>query len=223
VTKHLAACEPTREFALATIVELVARTAIRPGSEAYARAHGTRGAATLLKSNVTVKGHTVTLTFRAKGGQPVRREVRLRRLSQAIQVLRELPGRRLFQYRDETGVHLVRRHDVNAFLCATAGVRISLKDFRTLMASTSVLQALAQVPPAKSNRLRRRQIKDAVELAAIELSNTPTVCRKSYVHDTVFAAFENGGLRRVSAKLKQCRSAAGREQVLAQLVSATLS
>src|SRR5581483_10395004 len=59
VTKHLLAGMPTREFALAAIVELVAHTAIRPGSEVYARAHGTRGAATLLKSNVTLKGHTV--------------------------------------------------------------------------------------------------------------------------------------------------------------------
>jgi DNA topoisomerase-1 len=224
VTKHLAACEPTREFALAAIVELVAHTAIRPGSEAYARAHGTRGAATLHKSNVTVKGHTVTLIFRGKGGQAVRREIRLRRLSQAIGILQQLPGRRLFQYRDATGaMHPVRRRDVNAFLYATAGVRISLKDFRTLMASTQVLETLAHIQPAKSDRLRSRQIKDAVRRAAEELANTPTVCRKSYVHDTVFAAFENGGLRRFSAKLKQCRSAAGREKVLAQIVGATLS
>jgi DNA topoisomerase-1 len=219
VTKHLAAGEPTRELALATIIELVAHTAIRPGSESYARDHGTRGAATLLKSNVTVKGHTVTLTFRAKGGQAVRREIRMRRLARAIGILQQLQGRRLFQYRDEAGaLHLVRRRDVNTFLHATAGVRISLKDFRTLMASTQVLEALAHIPPAKSERLRRRQIKDAVQLAAVELANTPTVCRKSYVHDTVFAAFENGGLRRFSAKLKQCRSAAGREAVLAQIV-----
>jgi hypothetical protein len=38
------------------------------------------------------------------------------------------------------------------------------------------------------------------------------------VHDTIFAAFENGGLRRFSAELKQCRSAGGRERVLAQIV-----
>jgi DNA topoisomerase-1 len=220
VTKHLTVREPTREFALAAVIELVARSAIRPGSEAYARAHGTRGAATLLKSNVVVKRGTITLVFRAKGGQAVQREIRSRRLAAAIDVLRQLPGRRLFQYRDETGaVRLVRRRDVNEFLHVTAGVRISLKDFRALMASTSVLEALAQIAPAKNERSRRRQILDAVRVAAEELSNTPTVCRKSYVHDTIFAAFENGGLRRFSTKLKLCRSPGGREQVLAQIVS----
>ncbi|MEA2953943.1 MAG: topoisomerase [Alphaproteobacteria bacterium] len=224
VSKHLTVGEPTREFVLATIIELVARSAIRPGSETYARAHGTRGAATLLKSNVTIKRDTVTLTFRGKGGQAVHREIRSRRLAAAIDILRQLPGRRLFQYRDETGAaHLVRRRDVNEFLHATAGVRISLKDFRTLMASTSVLEALAHIAPAKSERLRRRQILAAVRTAAEELSNTATVCRKSYVHDAIFAAFENGALRRFSAELKQCRSWSGRERVLAQIVSAAVT
>ncbi|MEA2991245.1 MAG: topoisomerase [Alphaproteobacteria bacterium] len=219
VTRHLAAGEPTREFVLAAIIELVARSAIRPGSETYARAHGTRGAATLLKSNVNIKRDTIILTFRAKGGQAVHREIRSRRLAAAIGILQQLPGRRLFQYRDETGAaHLVRRRDVNEFLHLTASVRISLKDFRTLMASTFVLETLAHLSPEKSQRLRRRQILEAVRAAAEELSNTPTVCRKSYVHDTIFAAFENGGLRRFSAKLKLCRSAGGREQVLAQIV-----
>jgi len=44
VTKHLSGDEPTREFALAAVIELIARTAIRPGSESYARLNGTRGA-----------------------------------------------------------------------------------------------------------------------------------------------------------------------------------
>src|SRR5215212_5290136 len=192
ITKHLAADEPTREFVLAAIIHLVARSAIRPGSEAYLRTHGTRGAATLLKSDVAIKGDTVTLTFRGKGSQKVERKFRSGRLSKAFGILLQLPGTRLFQYRDAAGkLHSVRRHDVNEFLYATAGVRISLKDFRTLLASTSVLEKLAHIPPAESERMRKRQMREAVTAAAEELANTPTVCRRSYVHDTVFAAFEN--------------------------------
>ena len=50
--QHLSGEEPTREFALAAVIELVASSAIRPGSESYTRQHGSRGATTLLKSNV---------------------------------------------------------------------------------------------------------------------------------------------------------------------------
>jgi DNA topoisomerase-1 len=219
VGKHLAAGEPTRDFVLAAIVHLVARSAIRSGDESYLRAHGTRGAVTLLKSNVSIRGDTVILSFRGKGGQTVERRIRSRRLAAAIRVLLSLPGKRLFRYRDAAGdLHPVHRRDVNEFLHATAGVRISLKDFRTLLASTFVLERLAHIPPAESERLRKRQIREAVAAAAGELANTPTVCRRSYVHDTIFAAFENGALKRLSPKLKQCRSESGREQVLAQIV-----
>lgn len=220
VGKHLASNEPTREFALAAMIHLVARSAIRPGSETYLRAHGTRGAATLLKSNVTIKRDTVTLSFRGKGGHDVRREIKSRRLSRALSILLRLPGKRLFQYRDAEGtLRNLRRRDVNEFLCMIAGVQISLKDFRTLSASAAVLETLAHIPPAKSERLRRKQILDAVRLAADDLVNTPTVCRRSYVHDTIFTAFENGALKRYSAKLKQCRSSSGSEKVLAQIVA----
>ena len=55
-----------------------------------------------------------------------------------------------------------RRSDVNAFLREIAGAPISLKDFRTLCASTAVLDALARMAPAASERRRRRQVRDAV-------------------------------------------------------------
>ena len=109
-----------------------------------------------------------------------------------------MPGKRLFQYRGEDGVRIVTASDVNAFLREIAGVKISLKDFRTLCASAAALEALAHVEPASSERGRRRQVKEAVTAVSEELSNTPTICRKSYVHQTVVAAFENGKLAKFS-------------------------
>src|SRR3954465_12342605 len=76
VNKHLSSAEPTREFALAAVIELIACSAIRPGSESYAKANGTRGAATLLKSNITVNGATIALKFRAKGGKNIEKDFR---------------------------------------------------------------------------------------------------------------------------------------------------
>jgi DNA topoisomerase-1 len=221
VAQYLAGTEATREFALAAVIELVARSAIRPGSESYARLRGTRGAATLLKSNVTISGETVTLSFRSKGGQEIVKEFCAPRLCAAIEIFRRLPGRRLFQYRDEDGtVRAVRAGDVNAFLRSVADAHISLKDFRTLCASASALDWLARTLPAASPRARRKQVLEAVRAAAAELNNTPAICRKSYVHETVVSAFENGVLESFSAALRGCRSPARREQFLAEIVAA---
>src|SRR3569623_210982 len=101
--RYLRDGEPTRNFALAAIVELIALTALRPGSEVYAREHGTRGAATLLKSDVTLHGDRIALRFRGKGGKTIEREVRARRLARAIKLFQTLPGKRLFQYRTDDG------------------------------------------------------------------------------------------------------------------------
>ena len=61
VSTYLSGDEPTREFALSAVIELIARTAIRPGNESYARLNGTRGATTLLKSNVTLEDDSLVL------------------------------------------------------------------------------------------------------------------------------------------------------------------
>lgn len=219
VAQHLSGDEPTREFAFAAVVELVARTAIRPGSESYARIRGTRGATTLLKSNVAIEGDALALCFRGKGGKQIRKETDAARLIHAVQVLSKLPGRRLFQYRTDDGeVCAVKTAQVNEFLREIAGTRISLKDLRTLLASAAVMESLARVRPAESARARKRQVLEAVREAAEELANTPAICRRSYVHDSVVSAFENGLLERFATTLKSCRSSAKREQVLAQVV-----
>jgi DNA topoisomerase-1 len=218
--QYLASDNRTREFACAAVIELVACSAIRPGSEDYRRLHGTRGAATLLKSNVSIYGQAINLKFRSKGGKIVTKEFAAARLARVIALLRRLPGRRLFQYQAEDGtVHRVNARDVNAFLREIAGTKISLKDFRTLLASASVLDALARIKPAASAHQRRKQVLEAVSAAAEDLANTPTICRKSYVHETVVTAFENGVLERFSETLKNCRSPTRRAKVLAQIIA----
>lgn len=220
VAQYLSADQPTREFALSAVIELVARTAIRPGHESYVKLNRTRGATTLLKSNVRLEDDCIVLSFRGKGGKALRKECDATVLARAVEILRALPGPRLFQYRDGDGsVKPVNANQVNAFLREIAGVRISLKDFRTLIASAAVVESLARIVPAESARARRRQVLEAVRAAADELANTPAICRRSYVHESIVTAFENRLLERFAATLKGCRSPARREQVLAQVLS----
>jgi DNA topoisomerase I len=221
VSAHLSGELPTREFALSAVIELIARTAIRPGNESYARLNGTRGATTLLKSNVMLEGDCVVLSFKAKGGKAVRKECDAAKLVRAIGILQGVPGKRMFQYLDNSGnARSVSTTQVNAFLREIAGIKISLKDFRTLMASAVVLESLSRISPAASARGRRKQVLEAVRAAADELSNTPAICRKSYVHDTIVTAFEDGILERFAATMKGYRTQSKREALLAQVVMA---
>jgi len=217
VARALSAEDENAAFAIAAVVHLVSLTAIRAGGESYAKERGTRGATTLLKSNVRVNGRAMVLEFKAKGGKLMSKEIRDRRMRAALKRLMALPSRRLFQYRGADGaVHAVRASDVNDFLRSIAGRRISLKDFRTLVASTSALEALAKTAPETSERKKRSQLLTAVTAIAEELGNTPTVCRTSYVHDAVITAFEDGKLARLR---KAPRSIRQKAHLLARLVS----
>ena len=89
-----------------------------------------------------------------------------------------------------------------------------------MLASASALEALARTEPAASERQRRRQVLAAVRAVADDLANTPAICRKSYVHATVVAAFENGVLERFAQTPKGCRSPTRHAQVLAQIIAA---
>jgi DNA topoisomerase-1 len=161
------------------------------------------------------------LSFKAKGGKAVRKECDAAKLVRAIPILRTLPGKRMFQYRDASGtVRSVSTTMVNSFLREIAGIKISLKDFRTLMASAVVLESLSRVSPAASERGRKRQVNDAIRAAADQLSNTPAICRKSYVHDTIVTAFEGGVLEHIASTMKGRRTQKKREQLLAQVVVA---
>ncbi|MGH6889165.1 MAG: DNA topoisomerase IB [Rhizomicrobium sp.] len=212
---------PTREFALAAVIELISETALRPGGEEYARAHRTRGATTLLKSNVRCDGETLALSFRAKGGKQVRKEFRHARLGAAVAKLRELPGPRLFQYRAEDGsVRPIGAADANAFLREIAECAITLKDFRTLCGTAEAMEALAAVEPATSARARKKQIVAAIRSAAEKLENSPAICRKSYVHPAVLTAFESGALREFAEQLARARSDAPARAAVGALLEA---
>jgi DNA topoisomerase-1 len=221
VSRHLRCSEPMQEFTLAAMIGLIALTALRPGSEAYARKHGTRGAATLLKSDVTITADRIALRFRGKGGKLVAREVRSQLLARALRRLQGLPGKRLFQYRAADGsLRPARRRAANAFLHKIASENVSLKDFRTLTACAHALETLAGLDPKPSEAGKRRQLRECLSAVSEELANTPAICRKSYVHSVVVRAFEDGSLRTLAARAGHKTSSARSEALLRVILDA---
>lgn len=213
--------KPTREMALAAVVELVDVSSIRAGNEGYARDHKTRGATTLMKSNLRCEGDTLTLSFRAKGGKKIRKDIRNARLCSVLSLLGKLPGARLFQFQTEEGeIRQLTSRDVNAYLKEIADCNISLKDFRTLCGSSDALEVLAAIEPASSAQARKKQINQALEAAARSLENTPMVCRKSYVHPAILTAFETGTLKPFADALKVARSSTRKEKAVAEIIVA---
>jgi DNA topoisomerase I len=195
VRKALSAPELTRTKVIAAVVRLIDRALLRPGFEEYAQASGSRGASTLLKSDVVIEGDKVVVEFEGKGGKSVRREVRDRLLARVTKRLSTLKGRRLFSAPDGTGRQRpITAREVNTFLAEASGTDVTAKDFRTFRASAEALAFLAEHNDHETEKLRKQAIVEAADKASEILVNTRGVARSSYIHPSVIKAYESGKL-----------------------------
>jgi DNA topoisomerase-1 len=187
-----------RDKVLAVVVGLLDVTRIRIGNAAYARDNASYGLTTLRNRHARfVRDGRLVLEFRGKGGAPHEVPVDDRRLVRLVRRCQQLPGQLLFQFVDDEGVrHPVTSDQVNEYLRDAVGADFTAKDFRTWGASLRAIALLARTPLPESRAERdcKACITAAIKTVAVELANTPTVCRKSYINPVVFDAWRRGTL-----------------------------
>jgi DNA topoisomerase-1 len=184
-----------REKVLATIVRLLEVTLIRVGNEEYARTNHSFGLTTMRDQHLKVGRAALTFAFKGKSG--VKHEIELadRGLARIVQRCRDLPGQTLFQYLDHTGErHTIDSADVNDYLRGASGHDFTAKDFRTWAGTVLAAMALQEFEAFDSKTQAKKNIVRAIESVAERLGNTPTVCRKCYVHPEIIEAYLDGSM-----------------------------
>jgi DNA topoisomerase I len=182
-----------RAKVVATVIQLLERTLIRVGNEEYARKNASYGLTTLRERHVTVAGGHLHFHFRGKSGKLHAIDVTHPRLAAIVRRCQELPGQELFHFRDESGtLHPIESTDVNAYLREAAGADFAAKDFRTWHGTMLTARTLSEL--GSKGRPTKRIVARAVERVAKRLGNTPSVCRKSYIHPGVLARYLRGEL-----------------------------
>ena len=190
-----------REKVLATIVYLLQATMIRIGNEEYARENKSYGLTTLRNRHVRIDGSEVEFRFRGKSGVFHNVTVHDRRLANIIRRTRELPGQDLFQYIGDDGEpHSVGSQDVNDYLREITGDYYTAKDFRTWAGTVLAALALNEFEKVDSQAQAKKNIVRAIEHVAERLGNTPSVCRKCYVHPAILDAYLEGAALEVLAE-----------------------
>ena len=185
----------SRERVLATLVRLLELTFIRVGNSEYAKSNKSFGLTTLQDRHVQIGGANVVFKFRGKSGKSHEVHLTDRKLAQLIKRCRDVPGQDLFQYLDDAGVrHSVRSTDVNDYLRSVSDNDFTAKDFRTWAGTLLAASALLGHHESDEKFTKAATLR-AVEAVASQLGNTPTVCRKCYVHPAILKAFEDDGLR----------------------------
>lgn len=184
-----------REKVLATVVHLLESTLIRVGNLDYARQNKSYGLTTLRDKHVDVDGGELRFEFKGKSGKKWQLKVKDRRIARVVKACQDVPGQHLFQYFDDNGERQrVTSTDVNAYLREISGREITAKDFRTWAGTVLAALALQEFELFDSGAKAKKNVRDAIENVAARLGNTPTICRKCYIHPEILNCYLEGAL-----------------------------
>jgi DNA topoisomerase-1 len=193
-----------KEKVLATVVRLLESTLARIGNEQYLKENQSYGLTTLHNRHVKVAGEKVYFFFRGKSGRKHAISVTDSHLARVVRRLRDLPGYELFQYLDEAGERrTIDSADVNQYLREISGYDFTAKDFRTWAGTVLAIEALAACEPFETQGQAKKNIAAAVAKVAEKLGNTVAICRKCYIHPSVFEAYLQRALPRPVGRAEQ--------------------
>jgi DNA topoisomerase I len=200
LNRDLALPDLPREKVLAVVVSLLDATRVRIGNSEYARDNKSFGLTTLRNRHVKfIRDGRALLNFRGKGG--VQHEILIddKRIVKIVRRCQEIPGQDLFQYINDDGQRCsIDSGQVNDYLREAMGDDFTAKDFRTWGATLHAITLLAatDLPDPPSERAYKKRIAEVVKQVAVELRNTPAVCRKSYINPAVFDSWRSGSIHK---------------------------
>ena len=182
------------EKVLALVVSLMEQTSIRIGNSAYEKLYGSFGLTTLKNKHVKVNAAKIQFAFTGKKGVAHNISISDKRLAKIVQQCRDIPGRELFQYYDQDGVHkAIDSGMVNDYIKNITGQEFTAKDFRTWAGTVHAIRAfneLEAIDTPLTGKELKQNIVSVIDRVAEHLGNTRTVCKKYYIHPAIITLYE---------------------------------
>lgn len=195
LSQHLSGRELSRQKVLAAVVSVMDKTGIRVGNNVYEKLYGSFGLSTLKDQHIKINGDKVQFSFRGKKGVYQDISLKSARLAKIIRQCKEIPGKELFQYLDESGNrHSINSGDVNDYIKEISGGEFTSKDFRTWTGTVDCIGQLAKIGSFKTSTEMKRNMVAAIDCVAANLGNTRSVCKSHYIHPLVLAMYEDARL-----------------------------
>ena len=197
MAEHLDNDELDRERVSAIALRLINLGWFRVGSERYAKESGTYGITTLTRRHVEIRGGRIRLAFRGKHAIHVRTELVDEELAAAMRELVTLRGgARVFRYEWEGKIYNLTSPRLNDYVKLYLGSDFTAKDFRTwggtLLAAVAFAEHATRHGFPETATDEKRSVAAVMKRVALQLGNTPAVCRASYVSPAVVDQYLEG-------------------------------
>ncbi|MCH5715786.1 DNA topoisomerase IB [Niabella hibiscisoli] len=180
---------------MAAVVSVMDKTGIRVGNSVYEKLYGSFGLSTLKDQHIKINGNKVHFSFRGKKGVYQNVSLKSARLAKIIKQCKEIPGKELFQYIDESGGrHSVSSGEVNDYIKDISGGEFTSKDFRTWTGTVDCIGQFAKIGGFETQAEMKRNTIAAIDGVAANLGNTRSVCKSHYIHPLVLTMYEDARL-----------------------------
>jgi DNA topoisomerase-1 len=196
--------ELNQDKVLATVISLMERTYIRIGNSSYEKLYGSYGLTTLKDKHVSITGDRMRFAFRGKKGIEHDITLKNKKLARTVEQCKEIPGKELFQYYDESGSRrIIESGMVNEYIKKSTGKDFSAKDFRTWAGSVHALETLCTLSEVISDAERKKNIISVLDSVSKKLGNSRAICKKYYVHPGLLRLYEENNFAKYTRSLDQ--------------------
>ena len=195
IEKDLSLPVLTEKKVIATVISLMERTYIRIGNTEYEKMNGSYGLTTLHDKHVMIKGENISFSFKGKKSIHHDISIKNKKLARVVQQCRDIPGKELFQYYTEDKQRRsIDSGMVNTYIKDVSGDNFTAKDFRTWAGSFHALMAFKNIGLAETVSGTKSNVNKALDYVSSHLGNTPSVCKKYYVHPGIIRLYEENKL-----------------------------
>lgn len=182
------------ECVVANIIKLLMLLNIRVGNEVYFEENGTCGITTLRKTNLKIIDSEYFLNFIGKKGVEHSKHIKSIRVKNFIDKMRKTKHERLFCYEKEREFIPITSCEINQFIKEHLGEDFTAKDLRTYSANKIFKEQLSTLGNPKNEKDALTKIRESIKFTALQLGNTPKVCRDSYIDPILIDKYHKRGL-----------------------------
>lgn len=202
IAKDLKRKELDERKVLAICMQVMQKTLIRIGNEAYKKTYGSYGLSTLKDQHFKQSGGQSFLSFIGKKGIKQEIELNDKNLAKLIKKCKDIPGQELFQFYTNGREHkTVDSGMINNYIREITAGDFTAKDFRTWGGTLEALRQLAYCTPANQDLPKKKVIVQVLDCVASKLGNTRAVCKSSYVYPALLASYEKDELTKYLKKI----------------------
>jgi DNA topoisomerase I len=208
---------------VALIIKLIDLYHFRVGNDEYAKTNKSYGLTTLTKGHVIIdrskeaEGNLDAIfEFVGKSGKLWKRRIWEDDLAALIVASGKLgssgKSQDLFRYEDKNGNDFdIKSNHINEYLDALTSkdAKVTAKDFRTWAATWKTGYRLSKQLDPNTITARKRVSNEVIKTVALDLGNTPAVCRSSYIHPTILSDWAEGSFRSKWNRASRARKLSG--------------